>query len=386
MNYRSTKLACYSSYIVQAVVNNFLPILFIIFQQDYHLSYEQLGRIIFINFFTQLVSDAATPYIIKFTGYRRAAIICHLMVASGLCMLSVLPAITDNIYPVLVLSVIVYAFGGGIIEVLISPMIELIPGKNKAADMAFLHSFYCWGQAAAVLVTTALVFLLGTQHWRIIPLVWLVIPLTNVIMFTRVPINEPEEEKAGETSKKLFHTRDFWCFAVFMICAGASEIAMSEWTSVFAQNALGVNKFVGDLLGPCAFAVFMGIGRVVFGAAAGRFSVKRALIVNNILCFLCYITVAVIPSPVPALLACALCGFSVSLSWPGTYSMASSRFPTGGTLMFGIFAFCGDFGCSTGPWLLGAVADAFSLNTGFLVCSIFPAIMVITALLLKENG
>lgn len=384
--YRPTKFACYIGYIVQAIINNFLPILFIVFQTNYAITYEQLGRIIFINFFTQLIVDLLTPSIVKFTGYRGAVILCHALAAVGLCMLGILPLFFDNIYICLVISIVVYATGSGIIEVVLSPLMELLPSKNNETDMAIMHSFYCWGQAFTVLVTTALVIGFGYSSWHYIPIIWAIIPFANMLFFTKVLIIEPEGKQRSETAKSLFLTRDFWCLAILMVCAGASEITMSEWASVFAQNGLGVDKFTGDLLGPCAFAIFMGIGRIIFGLQAGKFSPRKALIINSILCFVCYILVAFCNIAFISLIACAFCGFTVSLSWPETYSMAARRFPSGGTLMFSIFALCGDFGCSSGPWLLGFIADKLSLQYGFLSAALFPILAAFTAVfVLKEK-
>ena len=387
-SYKTTKIACFIGFVVQAIINNFLPLLFIIFNTRYNLNYEQLGRLLFVNFFVQLIVDALTPALVKRIGYRGAAIACHGLAAAGLFMLGVLPLVFPNqIYTCLVASIIVYASGSGIIEVCISPMVELLPGDKKGADMAFTHSFYCWGQAFTVLVSTLLIFSIGQQHWQFIPMFWAIIPLLNMINFMRVPVIEQPDDPISKTANTLFKNRDFWIFAVIMICAGASEITLAEWASLFAQKALDVSKTVGDLLGPCAFAVCMGSGRVIFGLLDGKFNPQKALILNNILCVLCYVGVAVCNIPALSLIACALCGFSVSLSWPGTYSMAARHFPSGGTLMFSILALCGDLGCSIGPWLMGIVANSTTLETGFLVCSVFPAFMIFTVpLLRKENS
>ena len=386
-SYKSTQIACYVGFVVQAIINNFLPILFIIFNTRYNLNYEQLGRLLFVNFFTQLVADMLTPAIVKKIGYRGAAISCHALAALGLVLLGTLPNIfTQNIYPCLVVSVIIYAIGSGIIEVCLSPIVELLPNEKKAASMAFTHSFYSWGQAFTVVITTVLLFAFGQDNWKFIPLLWAIIPFFNMFNFMYVPIIEEQHNaEKSETLASLFKTREFWCFTIFMVCAGASEIAMAEWASIFAQNALGVNKMTGDLLGPCAFAIFMGGGRVLFGTLDGKFSPKKALIINNILCFICYVAVAVCNIPILSLLACALCGFTVSLSWPGTYSMAAKHFPHGGTLMFSILALCGDLGCSTGPWILGAVANRFTLQSGFLVCALFPLAMILAAVFLNKE-
>lgn len=385
-SYKSTKIACFAGFVVQAIINNFLPLLFIIFNTRYNLNYEQLGRLLFINFFVQLIVDALTPVVVKRVGYRGAAIACHGLAAIGLCSLGILPLLfPKQIYTCVIISILIYATGSGIIEVCISPIVEMIPGDKKGADMAFSHSFYCWGQAFTVLVSTMLIFILGQDMWQLIPIIWAVIPLINMFNFMRVPIVEQPDEPVSKTAKTLFKNRDFWIFAIIMICAGASEITMAEWASIFTQQALGVSKTIGDLLGPCAFAICMGSGRVLFGLLDGKFNPKKALILNNILCILCYIGVAVLNVPALSLIACALCGFSVSLSWPGTYSMAARHFPAGGTLMFSLLALCGDFGCSIGPWTMGIVANKTTLETGFFVCAIFPAIMVVAAPFLRKE-
>ncbi len=384
--YRKTKVACYIGYVVQAIINNYLPILFIIFEKNYSLSYEKLGRIIFINFFVQIFADLLTPLIAKRIGYKGTAVLCHAITAMGFCLLSILPKIMDNTYLAILISVSLCAVGSGIIEVVISPIVELLPTENKGANMAFLHSFYCWGQAFTVIVTTALVYLFGYMNWQYVPLVWAVVPLLNMLFFERVKVIEPDKNEKVPTAREMLLTREFFCFVIFMVCAGASEIAMADWTSFFAQTRLGVSKVVGDLLGPCAFAIFMGTGRIVYGAFSGKYSARKVLILNNLLCLLCYVGVALFENPVFSLVACALCGFSVSLSWPSTLSLAAARFKNGGTVMFSLFALSGDFGCSTGPWLLGFIADNFGFKWGFLACAVFPLIFILAALfLIKEK-
>ncbi len=383
--YGAVKAACYTGYVVQAIINNFLPILFVILQGSYGLSYEQLGRLIFVNFITQLVADISASFIVRGVGYRGAAILSHALATTGLVTMCVCSNLFPGNYAVLMLSIMIYAFGSGLIEVIISPMVELLPSNNKATSMAFLHSFYCWGQMLTIVLTTLMVMKFGSQHWSFIPLTWSVIPLVNTVAFCFVPVVEPDPAVRKATAKELFGNRIFLCFVVFMLCAGASEIIMAEWASAFVQQGLGINKTVGDLLGPCAFAFFMGIGRAVYGVFAGRYSPVKALILNNILCFICYGVAAFVQSPIPVLISCALCGFSVSLSWPGTYSLAAERFPNGGTLMFSLFALFGDLGCSLGPWLVGFVADHFDLRYGFLAGTVFTLLFVAAALLLPKE-
>lgn len=383
---RPTRVACYVGYIVQAIVNNFLPILFIVFQKEYGLSYEKLGRLILINFATQIFADSITPKIISAIGYKKTAILCQGGAAVGLLMAGILPQVLPNVYLALVAALLVYSFSSGLMEVVLSPMIEMLPTGNKSGNMSLLHSFYCWGQAFTVVVTTALVYIFGYGKWQFIPIIWAILPAINTVCFLYVPVVEPPAEVKQDTLSELIKSRRFRCFMVMMLCAGASELAMSQWASMFAQNGLGVSKVVGDLAGPCAFALCMGLGRVVYAAFSDRISFRRTMIAMSVACFVCYIVVGLCNVAVLSLIACAICGFTVSLSWPGTYSAGSAAFPNGGAVMFSVFALCGDLGCSFGPWLLGIVADNSSLNVGFLVSAAAPLIMIITALFfLKEK-
>ena len=382
--YRSTKLACYVGYIVQAVINNFLPILFIALQDVYELSYEKLARLIVFNFVTQMVTDLITPKIVEKTGYKKAAVICHGAAALGLALLGILPRFIPP-YSGIIISIIVYAFGSGLIEVLVSPIIEMLPTTDKSGNMSILHSFYCWGQAFTIIVTTFLVKVFGYGNWTIIPLVWAVLPFINMFFFMRVPVVEPEKEKKNEGFKELVRNRRFLIYMVMMLCAGATEIAMAEWASMFVQKALGVSKVVGALTGPCAFALFMGIGRMWYAAVAKRVNFRKTLIILSTLCFICYVVVAVCNIPWVSLIFCAICGFTVSISWPGIYSAGAEEFPDGSSVMYSVFAMCGDTGCCLGPWALGIVADSFGLNTGFAVTSVFAVIMIIAVLLLGKS-
>lgn len=383
--YLPTKLAGYVGFVVQAIVNNFLPILFIVFQDIYALSYEKLGRLMLFNFVTQMFVDLITPKIISAIGYRKAAMLSQGMASLGLVMLGFLPNIISNTYLAIIICIIVYATGSGLMEVILSPMIEMLPTRNKSGNMAVLHSFYCWGQTFTVIVTTFLVFCFGFKNWVFIPLIWAVIPFLNMLAFSKVPIVEPNPEEKLATLFELIKSPRFIIYMVMMLCAGASEIAMAEWSSIFAQKALGVSKVVGDITGPCAFALFMGLGRVLYAKYSKKISFTRLLVILNILGFICYMMVAVCNVPFVALIFCAVCGFTVSISWPGLYSAGARAFPRGGAVMFSAFAMCGDTGCSLGPWLVGAVADKYSLNLGFGIASVFPLLMVVCAVLIIKN-
>ncbi len=383
--YTVTKLACYIGYIVQAVVNNFLPILFIALQDVYGLGYERLARLVVVNFVTQMIVDFITPKIVGAIGYRKTAILCQGSAALGLALLGVLPRFMGNTYLAIVVSIIVYAFGSGLMEVIMSPMIEMLPTENKSGNMSLLHSFYCWGQAFTIIVTTLLVAVFGYYGWANIPLVWAVLPFLNMFSFFMVPIVEPEKGAKKLPFSKLIRISRFRIYMIMMICAGACEIAMAEWASMFAQQALGVSKVIGDLAGPCAFAIFMGAGRIWYAAVSHKISFNKTLIILSACCFVCYAVVAVCNIPMVSLIFCAICGFTVSISWPGVYSAGAKDFPEGGSVMYSTLAMCGDTGCCLGPWVLGIVADSLGLHIGFGVASVFPIVMIIATVLLIKN-
>ena len=383
--YKKTKIAAYTGYFVQAIVNNFLPILFIALQDVYGIGYEKLGRLIMFNFVTQMITDIVTPKIVEKMGYKKSAVMSQGIAALGLASLAVFPNIMPDAYVGIVISVIIYAFASGLTEVIISPMIEMLPTDNKTGNMSLLHSFYCWGQAVTALGSTLLLHMLGYKGWMFIPLIWAIVPAINAVFFSGVPVVEPEPERKSDSFRQLFKNRSFRLFMVIMLCSGASEIAMAEWASMFAQKALGVSKVVGDLAGPCAFALFMGVGRVCYAAFSEKLSYKKTIVTMSLLCAVCYYVAAFVKIPVFALAACAVCGFSVSLFWPGTLSAGAKAFPKGDAVMFSVFAMCGDIGCCIGPWILGIIADNASLNAGFAVSSVFPLVMIVAALGLRDK-
>ena len=383
-NYLSTKISGYVGFFVQAIVNNFLPILFIALQDVYKMSYSRLASLIAVNFGSQVIVDFLAPKVVAKLGYRITAFLSQFMAFLGLALLSLLPNLITP-YIAIIICIIVYATGSGLTEVILSPMIEMLPTRNKSGNMAILHSFYCWGQAVTVLGTTALVYLSGFENWFIIPLVWAVIPFINMFSFLKVPIVEPDPSVKVATFFELVRNKKFLLYMLLMFCAGASEIAMAEWASIFAQNALGVSKAIGDVTGPCAFAIFMGLGRVIYAKFSKKISFIKLLICLNILGVVCYMTVAFCNLAFLSLIFCALCGFTVSISWPGIYSLGAKNFKNGGAVMFGAFAMCGDFGCAFGPWLIGALADKFTLNVGFAVASVFSLIIVLCSFYLLKN-
>lgn len=393
VSYKSTRMACYRGYIVQGIVNNISPLFFVIFQREFGISYAMISSLILFNFVTQILVDLLCVRFVDRIGYRAAAVMAHVCGTLGLVLLGLLPKALPSPFIGLAAATIVSAVGGGMIEVIISPIIDSLPSDAKDAKMSLLHSFYCWGQVAVVLLTTLAVRLLGEGLWWALPLFWALLPAYNCVAFATVPLRPtvPEEEKSP--LKSLFRSGAFAAAMVLMLCAGASELAMSQWSSLFAEKALGVPKVLGDLLGPCLFAVFMGIGRTIYGVWGGKLDLNKALMGTAILCVGCYLGAALFTLPMLSLLCCSLCGFSISLMWPGVLSNTAAAYPKGGTAMFGVLAVCGDIGCSAGPALTGAVSDlaiqlgraeTFGLKAGMLAAALFPAVLIVCLLLSRR--
>ncbi|HZJ56790.1 MAG TPA: MFS transporter [Clostridia bacterium] len=364
--YKNTLYACYLGFITLAIVNNFAPLLFVIFHDEFGISFEKIGRLILVNFTTQMVVDFLAIRYVDKIGYRMAAVLSHLFSVLGLISLGIFPLIFPSPYMGVAVAVVIYAIGGGLNEVIISPIVESLPGEAKASAMSLLHSFYCWGQLAVVVITTILIKLLGTQIWYILPVFWALIPIYNLFNFIRVPLMPTVSGDEKTPITKLLSSRIFLIAILLMISAGASELTMSQWSSLFAEKGLGVSKMVGDILGPALFAVFMGIGRVAYGVWGQKIDLKKVLMCSSILCILCYGAAVFIKLPIVSLLGSSLCGLAVSLMWPGTISLSAQMYPMGGTAMFSILALFGDVGASLGPWLAGFVSDLAQRSPGLL--------------------
>jgi len=418
--YKDTMYACFIAYVVQAVLVNLAPLFFVTFQQDFDVTFEQIGRLVLVNFVTQIFTDLAAARWSGKLGYKKGLMLSHVCAAAGLLMMGFLPKVlfaatgsSQAAYGALVASSMIYAIGGGLLEVLISPLIDSLPedesltGGVRSAAMSLLHSFYCWGQLAVCLLTTLLMYFTGTGLWWIFPILWALVPLCNLFYLNRVPYVEMITEETSADAmpmRTLFANKLFWLAMVLMIAAGASELAMAQWASLFAEKALGVPKVVGDLLGPCLFAVFMGLGRVGYAKIGNRLDLSNLLMGSALLCIVCYSLAVFVHIPLFSFIGCAVCGLSICLMWPGTLSMTSARFPHGGTPMFAILAVCGDIGCSVGPWLTGIVSDAvcalpgaqafgaaraltteqLGLKAGLAAAMIFPVIMLLGVIVLKR--
>ena len=385
--YQKTLIACYLGFITQAITANFAPLLFLTFHRTYQIS---LGRIAFIStafFFTQLLIDLFCAKYVDKIGYRRSVIASEVFSASGLIGLAFLPSLLPDPYVGILISVIIYAMGSGLIEVLVSPIVEACPFDNKESVMSLLHSFYCWGSVGVILLSTIFFAIFGIENWRILACIWALIPLYNTFNFISCPIESLTEEGEGLSIRQLCHIPIFWLALVLMVCAGASEISMAQWVSAYVESALGISKSIGDIIGPCLFAVMMGTSRSFYGKYGEKIDLMKFMIGSGALCLVCYLLSALAPLPFLNLVGCAVCGFSVGIMWPGTISIASQKIPLGGTAMFALLAMAGDLGGSVGPGIVGFVTQNANdnLKVGMLAGCVFPTVLVLSVLLLKRK-
>lgn len=388
LTYRHTISACFIGYIVQAILNNFAPLLFLTFQSSYRIPLTQITMLVTVNFGVQLLVDLLSAGFVDKIGYRASMGIAHLTSALGLVLLAFLPELLPAPFFGLLIAVIVYAIGGGLLEVLVSPIVESCPTDNKAKAMSLLHSFYCWGHVGVVLISTAFFAVFGIGNWKILAVLWAVVPFLNFFLFLRVPIAPlvPEGEK-GLRLGELVRMRLFWILFLMMMGAGASEQAVSQWASTFAEQGLGVSKTVGDLAGPMAFAVCMGLSRAFYGKRGDRIDLDRFMAASGVLCVASYLLISLVPVPALGLAGCALCGLSVGIMWPGTFSKAAATLRGGGTALFALLALAGDLGCSGGPTLAGMVSGAAGndLHAGILAAVVFPVLLLLGLALLRRE-
>lgn len=386
-DYTHTILASYMGYITVAVTNTLAPLLFLTFQNTWGLTLSQITILSVANFGTQLLIDLLSTGFIDKLGYRISVVLAHIFSSAGLLGMAFLPHMFFSAYAGLIISAIFYGIGGGLLEVLISPIVEACPTKKKEAAMSLLHSFYCWGLMAAILLSTLFFKVYGIENWRILICLWAVIPLVNIFYFSIVPIQPIVSKEKQETMVNLLLQPKFWVLMVIMVCAGASSQAIQQWGSAFIESSLGVSKELGDILGPCGFAFFMGVVRVLYSKYSDHISLKNILLGSGILCSICYIIIGLTSNPIFGLIACAVCGLSVSMFWPGSISIAAKTMPLGGTAMFAFLALAGDVGCSFGPWLVGVVADlnGAELQKGMFSAVIFPVLIFVCILFLTQK-
>lgn len=385
-NYKKTLTACYLGFITQAIAANFAPLLFLKFHSDYNIPLGKIALISSVFFITQLITDVLCAKFADSIGYRRCVVASEVFSAAGLVGLAFLPELTPDPFVGIIMSVAVYAVGSGLIEVLCSPIVEACPFEHKEAVMSLLHSFYCWGSVGVILLSTLFFAVFGIGSWKWLACIWAVIPVWNIFNFAKCPIEKLTDDGEGLKISGLLKLPLFWLAIVLMICAGASELSMSQWASAYAESALGLSKAAGDLAGPCMFAVTMGICRVFFGKYGSKLNLEKFMLGSGCLCLMCYMAASLSGSAAVGLAGCVICGFSVGIMWPGTISICSERIPAGGTAMFALLAMAGDLGGSIGPGLVGSVAQSAddNLQRGMLVGCIFPLVLIISLLILKR--
>lgn len=387
-NYRKTLTACYLGFITQAIAANFAPLLFLKFHHDYNIPLGKIALISTVFFLTQLIVDVLCSYFADRIGYRKCVVASELCSAAGLIGLAFLPELLPNPLAGIIASVVIYAVGSGLIEVLGSPIVEACPFEHKEAAMSLLHSFYCWGSVGVILLSTVFFTAFGIDSWQWLACAWALVPLYNVYNFATCPIEPLAEDGKGMKVRSLLQVPIFWIAIFLMVCAGASELSMAQWASAYAESALGLSKAMGDLAGPCTFAVTMGISRVIFGKYGDRLDLMKFMMGSGCLCLLCYVSASLSGNAVLGLVGCITCGFSVGIMWPGTISICSGRLPAGGTAMFALLAMAGDLGGAFGPGLVGAVTQRAGndLRRGMLVGCLFPLVLVLCLFLLKGVG
>lgn len=385
-NYKKTKTACYLGFITQAIAANFAPLLFLKFHRDYGISLGNIALISTVFFFTQLLVDLFCAKFVDKIGYRISIVASEVLSAAGLIALAFLPDLLPNAFVGILISVMIYAIGSGLIEVLVSPIVEACPFENKEATMSLLHSFYCWGSVGTIVISTAFFAIFGTNAWKWLAVIWALVPAINIFNFATCPIDPIVEEGKGMGIRQLAKKPLFWVAIILMVCAGASEISMAQWASAYAEAALGLSKTIGDLLGPCLFAVTMGISRVIYGKYGDKIKLTSFMIGSGALCVACYLMASISANPVMGLIGCIFCGFSVGIMWPGTISISSKKFPTGGTAMFALLAMAGDLGGSIGPAIVGRVTQfaGDNIRVGMGVGLIFPTVLILMLLIISK--
>lgn len=388
-NYKKTLIACYLGFITQAITANFTPLLFLTFKGSYGISLDRIALIPLVFYLTQLLVDLVAVRFADIIGYRTCVVVSQVVSALGLILMAFLPSLLPSPFVGIIISVVLYAIGSGLVEVLLSPIVEACPFENKAGVMSLLHSFYCWGAVGVILGSTLFFALFGMAHWQILTLIWALVPLVNTVNFLFCPIERLVEEGEGMRTSRLLRLPVFLLMILLMVCVGASEATMTQWASAFTESALGVSKTVGDLAGPCMFAAFMGVARVFYGKKSEQMDLSKMMLICGTLCVVCYLAAALSPISVIGLIGCALCGLAVGIMWPGTLCISSQKCPKGGTAMFAFLALAGDLGAAVGPATVGAIADAVGgdLKLGLLVAAVFPALLTLgVILLIKKFG
>lgn len=386
-NYRKTLIACYLGFVTQAICANFTPLLFLTFKSTYGITLEKIALIPLVFYLVQLLVDLAATKFADKIGYRSCVVASQVLSAVGIAMLAILPEILPIPFVGILISVMLYAIGSGLIEVLVSPIVEACPFENKEGTMSLLHSFYCWGAMGVILGSTLFFAVFGVENWKLLTFLWALIPLVNTFNFLSCPIERLVEDGKSMPVGKLLKTPIFWLMILLMVCSGASEASMAQWASAFTESAIGVSKAVGDLAGPCLFAMFMGISRVLYGKLSEKLDLTKVMLMCGILCAGCYLLASLSGLPVLGLAGCALCGLAVGIMWPGSISISSRSCPKGGTAMFAFLALAGDLGAMVSPAMVGGISEMAggNLKTGLLAATLFPVVLVVGLFILRRS-
>ena len=386
-NYKKTLVACYLGFVTQAITANFTPLLFLTFKNTYGIGFEKIALIPMVFYFTQLLIDFAAAKFVDKIGYRVCVVSSQVLSAAGLVLMAVLPELFSVPFAGILIAVVLYAIGSGLVEVLVSPIVEACPFENKGGMMSLLHSFYCWGAVAVILGSTLFFTVFGIENWKILTVLWAIIPFWNAFNFMFCPIERLVEEDQRMRTSQLLKLPLFWLLILLMICAGASEASMAQWASAFTESAMGVSKTVGDLAGPCLFAVFMGISRILYGKLSEKLDLTKTMLACGGLCVLCYLTASLSAIPIIGLAGCALCGVSVGIMWPGTISISSQKCPRGGTAMFAFLALAGDLGATVSPSLVGGISNMAggNLKAGLFAATAFPLLLIFGLIFLHRK-
>ncbi len=385
-NYKKTLIACYLGFITQAITANFAPLLFLTFKDTYGITLEKIAMIPMVFYLTQLLVDLAATKFADKIGYRTCVLTSQVLSAAGLILMAILPEVLPVPFWGIMIAVVLYAIGSGLIEVLISPIVEACPFENKDGVMSLLHSFYCWGAMGVILGSTLFFAVFGVENWKILAFIWALVPLYNTVNFINCPIERLVEEGESMGVRKLLKTPLVWLMILLMICTGASEATMAQWASAFTESAIGVSKTVGDLAGPCLFAMFMGVSRVLYGKFSQRLDLTKVMLFCGGLAAGCYLLASLAALPILGLAGCALCGLAVGIMWPGTISISSQKCPKGGTAMFAFLALAGDLGATVGPAMVGSLSETAggNLKTGLLFATVFPIVLVFGLIVLRN--
>lgn len=386
-NYKKTLMACYLGFVTQAISANFTPLLFLTFKNTYNITLEKIAMIPLVFYLTQLLVDLAATKFADKIGYRTCVLASQILSAAGLIVMVFLPELLPIPFIGILISVMLYAIGSGLIEVLVSPIVEACPFENKEGVMSMLHSFYCWGAMGVILGSTLFFTILGIEHWKILTIIWALVPLYNTFNFINCPIEKLIEDGNSMSISQLLRLPLFWLMIILMVCSGASEATIAQWASAFTESAIGVSKIVGDLAGPCLFAMFMGISRMLYGKFSEKLDLTKIMLICGTMCVGCYLLASLSSLPILGLTGCALCGLAVGIMWPGSISISSQNCPRGGTAMFAFLALAGDFGATVSPTMVGSFSEMAggNLKTGLLVATIFPVILVISLIILNKG-